>query len=307
MAEIITEKNGEHFVDSHDLAKRIEVQPAKVTKLIEETLLPGIADFGVTNCHVRFDKSERLIRGKIVEMYLMTRDAFVLVIARYNSKKSRRWFAKYISAFNTMEQEIIEYKAKLEANRNNQLFITTWEAGKQIRNNGTDAIREVVEYAESCNSENAFRYYSLFTEQIHRIVGCNNGERDILTPLDINDVSQLEHCQAVCIRKYLDAEINYHDILYRTEDDLKRIYEVMLTQRRQAEAPMIPETSDWEDSLNPALLEMFENGDLMEDEAEALSKLHPKTQIVAIKNVNKFLPPEPTDSSASKHELSVSI
>ena len=91
------------YCDSSIVAKKFGMKHNKVTRTIE-TVTPNLEDFRGTGCTPKIQKVSRNYRGNDYEAYLMNKDAFVIVMMRFDTKRARQWQGKFISAFNAMEK-----------------------------------------------------------------------------------------------------------------------------------------------------------------------------------------------------------
>jgi len=84
--------------------------------------------------------------------------------------------------------------------------------GKQIRRMETDAIKELVEYAGSCGSNNADMYYTNVTQMTNKVLGLESGERDHLDEHTLKQLSAAEIVVGLAIRDGIGAGMDYKDI-----------------------------------------------------------------------------------------------
>jgi hypothetical protein len=103
-------------------------------------------------------------------MYEMTRDGFIFLVMGYRGQAAVSFKEAFIGEFNRREAEILRLRTVATNNRLNLEWQETRESGRPIRRIETDSIQRFVEYAVSQGSQNAKRYYLLFTKMANSLL-----------------------------------------------------------------------------------------------------------------------------------------
>ena len=107
--------------------------------------------------YVNFQKKDQ-------KMYQICKDGFIFLVMGYRGEKAAAFKEAYIGEFNRREKEITRLQTVAMNNRLNVEWAETRESGKPIRRIETDSIQSFVEYAIGQGSQNAKRYYLLFSK-----------------------------------------------------------------------------------------------------------------------------------------------
>ena len=121
--------------------------------------------------------------------YLMNRDGFTLLAMGFTGQEALIWKLKYISAFNTMEQTLLQQQSPL--------WQDTRSYQKAIRNQETDVIKLFVQYAENQGSTSAERYYTAFSLLANTAAGIE--DRSLATAPQLHLLSQIEAIISACM------------------------------------------------------------------------------------------------------------
>ncbi|WP_321469432.1 hypothetical protein [Halarcobacter sp.] len=92
----------------------------------------------------------------------------------------------------------------------------------QIRNIETDMIKNFVEYAKLQGSRSSNMYYVNFTKLVYSTFDIKSGNRDSLTPQELNIISTSEMIINNELEKTMSKNIGYKDIFKKVK---KRIRE----------------------------------------------------------------------------------
>lgn len=150
--------------------------------------------------------------GREQKKYFMNRDGFSLLVMGFTGKEAIAWKLKYIEAFNRMEQ--------LLAQKQTQVYKDTRSYQKAIRQQETDAIRSLVEYAESQGSSNAARYYTSLSKLADKTAGITDRERATMEQLGA--LALIENIIARCILDGMDLQEPYKDIYLECKRKLEQ-------------------------------------------------------------------------------------
>jgi len=109
-------------------------------------------------------------RGKVQKMYDINRDGFVFLVMGYRGQAAAQFKEAYIQEFNRKEKEITSLRVIARNNHQDAEWIEVRGSGKPIRRIETDSIQRFVEYAIGQGSQNAKRYYLLFTKMANSLL-----------------------------------------------------------------------------------------------------------------------------------------
>jgi hypothetical protein len=134
-------------------------------------------------------------------MFDMNRDGFVFLAMGYRGQKAAAFKEAYINEFNRREKEIIRLQAIVSSNRLNTEWQEARTAGKLIRRDETDAVKQFVEYAAGQGSTNAIRYYTNITK---------------MTNAELFDITQkVENIREACDASQLGTLVTVDKIIAR--------------------------------------------------------------------------------------------
>lgn len=146
--------------------------------------------------------------GKSNPMYYITRDGFTFLAMGYRGKKAAAFKEAYINAFNQMEKFITE-KQSAE-------YLEARAAGKRIRREETDAIKELTEYAREQGSQHPEKYYTIYSTLANKIAGVKKREQANIT--QIATISVAEKAISTIIRQDMSEGYHYKDIYKDARD-----------------------------------------------------------------------------------------
>lgn len=154
--------------------------------------------------------------NKNYPMYFMNRDGFSLLVMGFTGKKAFEWKVEYIKAFNKMES-IIRERSTL-----------TWEEtrrnGKLIRQEETDTIKKLVEYAKEQGSTHSDKLYMAYSKLANKMAGISSREEATVTQL--NNLSLLEHIILCVINDGIIEGKNYKKIYQDCKKRLQVVSEL---------------------------------------------------------------------------------
>ena len=214
--ELVEVKHNQVFCDSSLVAKKMNIQHAKVIRTIER-----LAErLRVTIGYPKIEKFEKTYRNQTFTAYLMDREFFTLLCMRFESKKSLEWQVQFNNAFYEMENRIL----KDINNKSNDNFIEARKQGKISRHEETDIIKEFVEYATKQGSKSAQFYYKHITNATYKglelMVQKQPALRDTLDIYQLSELLLAERVAKNSLKKYMDLGRNYKDIYNSVREDL---------------------------------------------------------------------------------------
>lgn len=229
--ELVEVTKKEIYCDSSLVAKKFGMKHNKVTRTIEN-VIPNLEDFRGTGCTPKIQKINRTYRGADYEAYLLNKDAFAIVMMRFETKKARQWQGKFLAAFNAMEKMLL-----LEAtNKKSDKWITDRNHGKQIRLETTDIIKDFVDYATDQGSKSAKFYYKHITNATYKALGLltlkNPKLRDTLDIYELSQLSTAEQIVQRSFRRHMADKIPYKVIYKYVIKDLCNFSDSLLLETK---------------------------------------------------------------------------
>lgn len=117
-------------------------------------------------------------------------------------------------------EKVVEFKLELVKQlfemrkfimeRHTDEWIESRKQAKLNRKSQTDAIKELVEYAQANGSKNANRYYSIYSKLADKVAGIKN--RDEAHISQLNTLSVVENIIGSTIRECIASGMEYHEI-----------------------------------------------------------------------------------------------
>lgn len=156
------------------------------------------------NAKMWFQKSSYKVaeNNKTYPLYYMNRDGFSLLVMGFTGKKALEWKVKYIQAFNEMEKLLTEKQTKT--------WLETRQESKLTRKSETEVIKKFVDYAREQGSDNADKYYVIFSKLANKTA--NITERDMATTFQLNSLTFIENIILHTIECQLMLGTEYHEI-----------------------------------------------------------------------------------------------
>ena len=99
---------------------------------------------------------------------------------------------------------------------------------KEVRKIETDAIKDLVEYAEASGSKSANMYYSNITRMTNNFLGIESGQRDNLSIKQLDQVRIAETMVKMAISDGLEQSLPYKEIYKLCKDRVSSIANVLL-------------------------------------------------------------------------------
>lgn len=143
--------------------------------------------------------------GQEYREYVINKRAFVLVMMRLKGEIAFVMQNRYIDAFESMEAALAE--------RQTTDWLKTRENGKLIRRNETDAIQQLIPYAEEQGSKNmAKQAYRIYSKMVNKIAGVETGERDKASYKQLMTIAMLEDMIQHTIQEEMKRDVYYKKI-----------------------------------------------------------------------------------------------
>lgn len=224
----IYSRNGGLYVTSREVAPMIG--------LPHDQLMTGIADITGTLETQGQDTSTKFIpckQGRIIQSYLLSRSGCDMVALLLIPDKTTR-----ILFTNAYTNKFRKKEAMLQ-----NLLSESWQKKRSLNKAGQiglhDAIKGLVEYAESCGSTNAKRYYTSYNKLLDSAVGLNSGERDTATATQLEELNKLNTMAGKVIRQGIADGIDYHDV-YKSVRTKVELYKEL----QELTMPKLPEVTE---------------------------------------------------------------
>ena len=154
-------------------------------------------------------------------MYLLNRDAFTDTVMNLNTAKARAFKRQFIAAFNKMESEIAEAKAKraaelatIKANKSNPAWLPARVNSISDFHNLADVIKnELIPLAKLQGSNNPDKLYQVYLKMIKTAARVKDiKDRDLLSFEQLNLISYLEITAAARISELVKSGMYYRGI-----------------------------------------------------------------------------------------------
>ena len=200
----IRQRGGNLVTTSIDVAEKFGRQHKDVLRAIRKLDCSG--EFSRRNYALSNYTDDR---GKKQPMVYMTKDGFVFLVMGFTGKDAAEWKEKYISAFNSMEQALL--------NQKNLSWRDQRQQGKLARSTVTDIIQLFIEYARSQGSTNAHHYYATITKATYKclfVIESRFGSsfRDLLSTMQLQSLGVAEYVAADAIEEGMANGMHYKAI-----------------------------------------------------------------------------------------------
>lgn len=141
--------------------------------------------------------------GQTEILYLMNeQQATFLITLLKNTDKVVIFKAELVKQFFEMRKFIME--------RHTAEWVESRKQSKLNRKTQTDAIKELVEYAQANGSKNSNRYYAIYSRLADKVVGIQN--RDEAHISQLNTLSVVEAVIGSTIHECIAKNMEYHEI-----------------------------------------------------------------------------------------------
>jgi len=149
--------------------------------------------------------------GRQQTEYNLDQELTITLISGYNAKLRHAIVKRWIE----LEKQVAQVKAsRLD--------------GKEARKLETDAIKDLVKYAEASGSKSANMYYANITRMTNSILGIESGQRDNLTVKQLDQVRIAETMVKMAISDGLEQSIPYKEIYKLCKYRVSSIAQVLL-------------------------------------------------------------------------------
>ena len=199
--------------DSRKVAEFFGKKPAHVNRDIRD-IIRDMSDINSAETTSQHNKSnfgsveKYFIKGTYTDaksenrkMYYMTRDGFSLLAMGFTGKKALQFKLAFLDKFNSMERELDNLRHK--QHRIQQLG---------TYHQAMDAVKLFVDYAKSCGSTNADRYFQNFNRLFNKNIGVDAGQRSNLQTWQYSELDRFQVITAAVIKGGIAGHKHYKDI-----------------------------------------------------------------------------------------------
>jgi Rha family phage regulatory protein len=226
MNDLVVLQNDIPMVSSQLVAEKFGKVHTKLMRDIDA--LHCSDDFKVANYgHCSFtNKMNRSFAG-----YMMTKDGFAFLCMGFTGKKAGEWKEKYITAFNAMEQALLNKSNGIEWK---QARLQSIGARKSV----TDQISEFVKYATKQGSKSATMYYSNITKMEYKaleLISKNEKVpkdfRDTLDAMDLSFLTTAEYIARKALQDGMNESLHYKEVFIHAKVAVSNFAETVTVLR----------------------------------------------------------------------------
>ena len=200
MNDLVILKKDDVFTTSEVIANGTNSNYRSVQRLIEK-YQKDLSEFGQVRFEITSVKYKRGSNDK--KVYLLNEQQTTLLMTYMKNTPVVREFKKaLVKEFFEMRKFIME--------RHTAEWVESRKQSKLNRKAQTDAVKELVEYAQTHGSKNANRYYSIYSKLADKVVGIKN--RDEAHISQLNTLSVVEAVMGSTIHECIMNGMEYHEI-----------------------------------------------------------------------------------------------
>lgn len=160
--------------------------------------------------------------GRPEEIILLTEpQATFLITLLKNTDKVVMFKAELVRQFFEMRKFIME--------RHTAEWVESRKQSKLNRKAQTDAIKELVEYAQANGSKNSNRYYAIYSRLADKVVGIQNRNEAHISQLNI--LSVVESIMSSTIHECIGKNMEYHEIYKVCQKKLEVFSNIMYLEK----------------------------------------------------------------------------
>lgn len=213
MEDLVLIMNNKAVCTSLQVAEKFRKRHDRVLRAIDDLKIYSPQNWGKSFTESTYKDSS----GKTNKMYYMNRDGFTIVAMGFTGKSAIEWKWKYINAFNAMEEILKE--------RSTPLWTTAREKGKIARNEETNILKDLVEYArrQDFTKEDRLLYMN-YSKLANKICGVSN--RDNATAEQLTNLTVVENIILRCVQDGISQEKYYKDIYQDCKNRLEMFSDI---------------------------------------------------------------------------------
>lgn len=200
MNDLVILKKDDVFTTSEVIANGTNSSYRSVQRLIEK-YQKDLSEFGKVRFEITPLKESKTKQNR--KIYLLNEQQTTLLMTYMKNTPVVREFKKaLVKEFFEMRKFIME--------RHTAEWVESRKQSKLNRKAQTDAVKELVEYAQANGSKNATRYYSIYSKLADKIVGIKNRNEAHISQL--NTLSVVEAVMGSTIHECIANNVEYHEI-----------------------------------------------------------------------------------------------
>lgn len=150
-------------------------------------------------------------QGRKQTEYHLNQELTITLISGYSVKLRHAIVKRWME----LEKEVAKVKA-------------TRLDSKAVRRLETNAIKDLVQYAEASGSKSANMYYASITKMTNNMLGIESGQRDKLTSRQLDQVRIAETIVKMAINDGLEKSLPYREIYKLCKDRVSSIAKTLL-------------------------------------------------------------------------------
>lgn len=224
---LVSVERGFVFCDSHMIAEKFDVDHNKVVRTIKNFIdrfdrikVDMKSTLNLKNPPV-FKETEKEYRGQIFNGYEMNKTAFEHISTKFKTDLALEWQLKFIDAFDSMERTI----SQIANQKANAEWLEARKAGKFIRREETDIVKQFVEYATSQGSKNAHHYYSNISKMENKALFLldqkYNNIRELLDMGQLMMISVADKIVSKALKEGMKNGLYYKDIYQNAKQNIE--------------------------------------------------------------------------------------
>jgi Rha family phage regulatory protein len=215
----LTQLNGKEIQTHTLIVSNVSGKPHKIVLKAVKNLKEIDDDDRLNFVPIFYDDSY----GRKQKMYSMDRRSFSILAMGFTGKKALKWKNRFYDAFELMEQRLLQQQ--------NHSWKQSRIEGKQDRHELTDAIKSLVELAESSGSNNASTYYKNFSKMVYQqLFNINKvplNFRDSLGQGSLKQLRMIEWQTAQWLNEAIETCNDYHEPYRKIKEKIKALVSVI--------------------------------------------------------------------------------
>lgn len=219
MNDLVILKKDDVFTTSEVIANGTNSSYRSVQRLIEK-YQKDLSEFGQVRFEITSVKYKRGSNDK--KVYLLNEQQTTLLMTYMKNTMIVREFKKaLVKEFFEMRKFIME--------RHTAEWVESRKQSKLNRKVQTDAIKELVEYAQANGSKNSNRYYAIYSRLADKVVGIQNRNEAHISQLNI--LSVVESIMSSTIHECIAKNMEYHEIYKVCQKKLEVFSNIMYLEK----------------------------------------------------------------------------
>lgn len=193
------------FAESNLIGRKFNIKHTDVNKVIRRVLIK-LHEFRDINCDPKIDTIDKIYRGTTYKAYRLNKDAFCIVMMRFENELARQWQSRYMSTFNLMDELMCGLNG--EAQENNVL------------NDFIDyAISQGCTSIEKHKQDNHATYirYGVLNIMVEKMPVL----KAVIEDYQLSEMLLAEKVARESVEKYMLLGRNYNDIFTSVKQDLQ--------------------------------------------------------------------------------------